>query len=372
MDSLSQMFRDGRYAPLVPPVVIFLLAFFISVHATRIARRLSLWTGFLDSPSARKAQQHPVPLFGGVAIALSTSLALWLSYGRTPEITLIMAVGVAIALVGFLDDLFGVSALVKLFALMAGCAVLYSNGIGLNRTPWPVANFGLTFLWVAGVSSAFNAIDNKDGLAALICFIGAVSLFVLGWNTWQIGFSFLAAALAGSVLGFVHFNWPPARIYMGDSGSFFIGYILAILVVYGEWASGSVSSFISGLFVVFIPVYDLGLTTLLRIRHGVVRNPIEAITCSDSDHTSHRLLALGVPHIGMLASLGSLAVLCSILAAVIRNLDTAGGLAVAFIALLGFGAFGWVLDRRTSKPGLWRENAKAVIEPEVSGDANHS
>jgi UDP-GlcNAc:undecaprenyl-phosphate GlcNAc-1-phosphate transferase len=273
-------------------------------------------------------------------------------------------------MVGVLDDVFDVSAMVKLFALAAGCAVLAMYGIGLNRTPWPLLNFALTFLWVAGVASAFNAIDNKDGLAGVICFISAVSLLLFGWSTWQKGFAFLAAALAGSVLGFLHFNWPPARIYMGDAGSFFIGYVLAVLVIFGEWSDVSVNSLISGFLVVAVPVYDLALTTLLRIRHGVVKNVIDAIACSDSDHISHRLLALGVSHGGMLAIFGAIALLCSGVAAMVRHLSPAGAIGAAALLTLGFAAFGWYLDRNTSKPELWRQHARALHSAETSNDAS--
>ena len=188
------MFLVEQYPTLVPPVIIFLLAFFISLHGTWVMRRLSLRLGILDHPSARKAHDSPVPYLGGIAVVCAVVAAILITYGGFREVRTILYVGIAIAAVGLLDDLFSVHAAIKLLALAAGCLILTLNGVGLNRTPFGSVNFVLTFLWVAGVSSAFNAIDNADGLAGSICVISAVALFLLGWSTWQLCFSFLAMA----------------------------------------------------------------------------------------------------------------------------------------------------------------------------------
>ena len=244
----------GNHLDLVLPAITFLLAFFLSLHLAYILKALAMRFGLLDAPSARKRQTAPVPCTGGVAIVIAFVASLvitgYLDSTKagldTAPLRAILGVGLGIAITGFLDDAFSVRAWIKLAVLAMGCLVLHHFGIGLARTPYPVLNFALTFLWVAGVSSAFNAIDNSDGLAGCIATISAVALFVLGWSSWQVCFSLLAMALAGSTLGFLHLNRKPAKLYMGDSGSFFLGYILSILVIYGQWSEDPIRSLLAG------------------------------------------------------------------------------------------------------------------------------
>lgn len=342
-----------QYPELVPPVIIFLLAFFLALHGTWLMRRLSLALRLLDHPGPRKSQVSAVPSCGGVAIVLAVSVALFLTYGRSAEIRLILLVGLGIAITGLLDDIFSVSAPIKLLVLAAGCLVLMSGGIGLNRTPYAIVNYLLTFLWVAGIASAFNAIDNADGLAGSIAVVSAVALFIMGWSTWQLCFSFLSMALAGGVLGFLHFNLKPARIYMGDTGSFFLGYILAVLVIYGQWSESGTRAFLAGCFVLGLPIYDLGLTSVLRIRHGVVSNIHDVIAYSDHDHLSHRLLKLGLSHRKMLTLLCGGSAVCCLVAVVITYSSWAVSVLTVITAVVLFAGFGAYLDLKTSRPELW-------------------
>jgi UDP-GlcNAc:undecaprenyl-phosphate/decaprenyl-phosphate GlcNAc-1-phosphate transferase len=352
------MFYIDRYPALVRPLVIFLLAFFLSLHVTWLAIRLARRLGILDHPGPRKPQDRPVPCLGGVAVVIAVVVSLLLSYGRPTEVQTILYVGVGIAVVGLLDDIFGVRAAVKLLALGAACVILASYGIGLNRTPYPIVNCVLTFVWVAGVASAFNAIDNADGLTGTLCLISAVALFLLGWSTWQLAFSFLAMALAGGTLGFLHHNMKPARIYLGDAGSFFLGYTLSVLVIFGEWSESGTRAFVGGFLILAVPVYDLGLTTLLRIRHGIVRNPVEAIAHSDRDHLSHRLRRLGLTHGQMLGVMSLMNAVCCASAIVVVHAPAApAALTVLAIALL-LGAFGLYLDAKTSSRDLWTRDAE--------------
>ncbi len=347
------MFYIESYPEIVPPIIIFLLAFFISTHGTWLTRKLSIRFGVLDHPEARKMQQEPVPTLGGLPIVIAVVTSLLLTYGRSSELQVIMYVGMGIAAVGLLDDLIGVRAGIKLLVLAVGCAVLSKYGIVLGRTPFPLLDFALMFLWVAGVASAFNAIDNVDGLSGGVCVISAIMLFALGWSTWQIGFSFLAMALAGSVLGFLQFNFKPAKIYMGDTGSFFLGYILAVLVVYAEWSDNPWRSFLSGCFIVALPIYDLALTTLLRGKHGIVRNLIEAIAHSDRDHLSHRLLKIGLSHRKMLAVLYGLTAVCCVVAYVVARGTALFATLAVVIALALLTWFGIRIDQLTSSKELW-------------------
>ena len=347
------MFYIDRFPTLVPPMIVFLLAFFVSVHLTWVLQGLSRRLGILDHPDERKPQPAPVPCTGGVAVVTSVTVSLLLSYGRSPQVQVILWVGLGIAAVGLLDDVFSVRAAVKLLALAVGCLVLSRHGIGLNRTPWAALNWALTFLWVAGVASAFNAIDNADGLAGSICLISAAAIFFLGWSTWQMAFSFLAMALAGAALGFLHHNVKPARIYLGDCGSFFLGYVLAVLVIFGDWSENPLQSFLGGCFVVGLPIYDLALTTLLRVRHGIVKSLADAIAYSDRDHLSHRLLRMGLSHGQMLAALCALSAAGGAVGLLIVRSPPAGAAALAVVSALALAALGLYLDGRTSCPALW-------------------
>ncbi len=355
-----------QYPNVLPPVVVFLLAFFFAVHLTGVMRRVAAWLLLMDHPEARKSQTEAIPCAGGVAIVVAVIAALAVvavldrenTLVETPQMLAILAVGVGIAIVGLIDDIRGLHAVIKLLALAVGCLFLAYAGIGLNRTPSAVINYLMTFLWIAGVSSAFNAIDNSDGVAGSVCVISALMFFLLGWSTWQICFSFLAMAMAGSVLGFLHHNMTPARIYMGDTGSFFLGYILAVLVVYGEWSTSPTRSFFSGALVVAFPLFDLTVTSLLRIRHGIVRTPLAVLAYSDRDHLAHRLLRLGIGHHAMITICCAVTVLCCATAyAVIR---APGGWAwaslVATATLLG--GLALFLDFQTSRPGLWTQVAR--------------
>lgn len=363
MPSLRQaaLVSIDSYPDLIAPLIIFLLAFFISIHGTYVALHAARALGLLDRPGARKIQSKAVPCAGGVAIvvavvlSLAAAFVLWedLDLVDTPGVVAVLAVGCGIATVGLLDDIVSVRAVVKLAALAVGCLYLFQNGIGLNRTPFVTLNFLLTFLWIAGVSSAFNGIDNSDGVASAVCVISAFTLFLMGWSSWQISFSFLAMALAGGALGFFHHNIRPARIYMGDTGSFFLGYILAVLVIYGEWSSSPGQSFLAGCLVVAVPIYDLGLTSILRIRHGIVRTPLEVLAYSDRDHLAHRLMRMGLSHRAMLVTICLISLACCVVALVVVRVRPA----VAFTLVGSLSAIlcGLALhiDRRTSEPSLW-------------------
>lgn len=351
----------SRSPNLMLPMILFLLAFFISIHATGVLQRVARFLGVMDRPGGRKRQASPVPYLGGVAIYAGVLAALvigvwasgsmrWSDLGAVP--TILLASGF-VFLVGLADDIWGVHSLLKLAVLAAACVFLLSRGIGVTRTPWLLVNYGLTFLWVAGISSAFNAIDNTDGLAGSIALISCGVLFLLGWATWQTEFSWLTMALAGGILGFLHHNINPAKIYMGDSGSFLLGFLLSVLVMFGEWSDNAWQSLLAGALVVAFPAYDLGLTSVLRIRHGIVRSLVGLIAHSDTDHLSHRLQKMGYSQRRMLLVLGGLHVIVCLAAMLVARRPM--WVVWSVFALMGLIllAFGIHVDRASSRAGLW-------------------
>ncbi|MBI2263669.1 MAG: undecaprenyl/decaprenyl-phosphate alpha-N-acetylglucosaminyl 1-phosphate transferase [Armatimonadetes bacterium] len=196
---------------------------------------------------------------------------------------------------GMVDDFLEVSAVVKFFVLMAATGFLVYNGIVLTLfggNLW--LNIVCTLFWVVFVMSAFNAEDNMDGLAAGLALIASIFVFLLAWPTWQRWLSFLAVAIGGSCLGFLRYNRHPARIFMGDTGSFFLGFVLASTTVLGQWSEEPVKAIIMPLLILWVPLFDLTMITVLRWRAGKIKALHEILTLSDKDHLSHRLVALGL------------------------------------------------------------------------------
>jgi UDP-GlcNAc:undecaprenyl-phosphate GlcNAc-1-phosphate transferase len=239
-------------------------------------------------PRADRWHKKTTPNTGGLAIlATAVCCYLVLAPGRY---SLIAACAAFVALLGFLDDRIQLRPLLKLGGQSVAALALMAGGLALRVTPWDWVNILLTDLWIVGITNAFNLIDNMDGLCAGVGVIICGSRLVLALESHDAEGALLLAALAGSILGFLIFNHRPARIFMGDCGSMFIGFSLGALAIVSPVPSKRL--FVSALFypaLTFLyPIFDTVLVSVLRRSAG------RPISVGGRDHSSHRLVSLGL------------------------------------------------------------------------------
>jgi UDP-GlcNAc:undecaprenyl-phosphate/decaprenyl-phosphate GlcNAc-1-phosphate transferase len=279
-------------------VVSFVGALAASPSARKVAVRLSL----VDIPNARKIHLEPVPYFGGAAIVAGFALAV----GSTSlvgdieissEILTILAGGLVISAAGLLDDARDLPMQFKLTVEVALAASLYSAGVRTHIFDIWGLDFILTLGWIVGITNAVNLMDNMDGLTAGISAIAASYLLVLGADYGQAAIAALSAALAGSALGFLWHNLPPARIFMGDAGSLFLGFMLAALGLELRFENIQEVTFFVPVAILAVPILDTLMTCVARIRRG------DSIFRAGRDHVSHRLVAVGISQRGAVALL---------------------------------------------------------------------
>lgn len=252
-------------------------------------RRLAISLGFVDAPAQRKLHSTPIPLMGGVAIYLGAILAVALFSNQVAQsITGVLIALSIVALVGLIDDRVGLPAWAKLGGQFLSFLVLVYYGIYV-QLPLPLwANYAITFLWLAGISNAINFLDNMDGLSAGVSAVAAAFILLLAVVNDQILVSALAAAILGACLGFLRYNFKPAQIFMGDAGSLFLGFSLAILALQLRFPQNSVAvTWMAPVLILGLPIFDTTLVVFSRLRRGVSPNT------PGKDHTSHRLVARG-------------------------------------------------------------------------------
>lgn len=272
----------------------------LSWALTPAMRRLALRRAVLDSPDgARKVQKAPVPYLGGLAIAAATTLALLgaSAIRGYPADDLPLLLGVLVpalmlALVGLLDDLRGLTPAPRFLAQTAAAIVttgfLVSAGTGAQLSAFGVVNFALTLVWIVGVTNSLNLIDNMDGAASGTAAIAALAFFFMALLNGQYLVAGLAAVLAGTCLGFLWWNRHPASIYMGDSGSLFIGFLLAAIAIRIDLRDALPTvALLAPALVLALPVLDTSLVVVSRIRRGV--SPFTG----GLDHLSHRIRRTG-------------------------------------------------------------------------------
>lgn len=278
---------------------VLALAFCLSFGLTPAAARLARSLGILDLPDRRKTHALPTPLLGGAAVTAGFVVALVGNGLMVVELAAIIAATLLLFAVGVADDRRGVPAAVKLI-VQAGCALLVmGSGVVLRVVPpdwgaWTLPlNAALTFLWIVGITNAMNFFDGMDGLAAGL---GAIIAFFLGAVALQSGQAFLgwiAAAMLGGCLGFLPYNFRrrgPALIFLGDAGSTVIGFVLACIAVYGDWAAGRpFVSLLSPVLVFWVLIFDMVHITVDRIVTGKVRSFREWIDYVGRDHLHHRI-----------------------------------------------------------------------------------
>ncbi len=203
-----------------------------------------------------------------------------------------------VILVGAIDDFRPISAVVKLFILFVVTWFLAKSNVHIEMTGVFWLDLMLTLVWITGVTSAVNSLDNMDGASTGIASIAAFATFLVSFYSppfGQPGVSFVAIALCGSCLGFLRYNFAPARIFLGDNGSLLLGFLIASLMVLTGWArDDKFKAVIVPCAILVVPLYDITLCTILRIRNGVVNGVVDAIVYCGQDHLSHRLVALGL------------------------------------------------------------------------------
>lgn len=270
------------------------IAYFTMPYVIRLAHRL----GAVDQPDPRKVHNRIMPRLGGLGIFTAFFIVMALGVPLSAPIQGIMLGGLVIFLVGMLDDIYQLSPWVKLLgqAIAAAIAIYFGVVVSFVTNPFDgQLNLGylslpLTFLWIVGISNAINLIDGLDGLAAGVSAIAAATIGVVAYSQGQTAVFLVAFILVASILGFLPYNFYPARTFMGDGGSNFLGFILGCLAVMGLTKTTAVISLFVPIVILGIPIFDTFFAIIRRIYN---RAPIFK---PDKDHLHHRLMAIGCSH----------------------------------------------------------------------------
>jgi UDP-GlcNAc:undecaprenyl-phosphate GlcNAc-1-phosphate transferase len=269
--------------------VAFLVSLAVALGATLASERLAHRLGVVVAPREDRWHRRPVALLGGVAIMLGVLPALAWAGGLRGRLAALTLVSLAMGAVGLVDDLRPLRAPVKLIAQIALAGLLVQLGFVLRLTGVPVADVLLTLIWVVGITNAFNLLDNMDGLAAGMAAIAGGFRLVFFLLAGDLAAATVTAGFIGAVLGFLLRNAPPARIFMGDAGSLFLGSFLSglCLVVDAAYYSRGITAVLAvPVLLMLIPIFDTTFVTVTRLLRG------QPVSRGGRDHTSHRLVAL--------------------------------------------------------------------------------
>jgi len=318
------------------------LAFLVAFMGTPLVRILALKIKAIDRPDARKVHNGIMPRLGGLAICLAFWAGILLTQELSREIVGLLSGGVLIALIGIIDDIKGVSPKIKLAGQVIAASVAIAGGIrvdfitnpfagviGLNFLGFEIFSFLLTIIWIIGITNAINLIDGLDGLAAGVSAIAAITLGIVSILEGNQAVAGLAFLLAASILGFLKYNFHPAQLFMGDTGSLFLGFNLATIAVIGLTKSATVISLFLPVVILGIPIADTFFAIVRRYYNG------KPIFSPDKDHLHHRLLALGLSHKHTVLAIYGVSVVLGASAVVTALVTTPQGVIIMLLTTLG-------------------------------------
>jgi UDP-GlcNAc:undecaprenyl-phosphate GlcNAc-1-phosphate transferase len=318
-------------------------ALFLAAAGTPVARQVALRLGILDQPSARKVHQVATPLLGGVAI-YAASLAALILFGERFYVHQAVGILLGATLVSFLglwDDRRPLSPWTKLAGQGVAAGLLAATGVQVTIFPHPALNIALTLFWVVGITNAMNLLDNMDGLSGGVAAVTSAFFLLLAAMNDQYLVGMLAAALLGACLGFLIYNFNPASIFMGDSGSLFLGFLLAAVGIKLRFpANTPVVTWMVPVLVLGLPIFDTTLVVISRLRRGL--NPL---TSSGRDHLSHRLVALGYTPREAVLTCYLVSCALGVLAIFVTQANLLEAYALGSVVLLGALAALWRLEQ---------------------------
>lgn len=285
---------------IVTILLALLAAAVVSFLATPLVKQLACKVGAIDVPrDERRMHKVPIPRLGGLAIFIAFMFSVLLFADIDRQMQGILLGAVIIVVLGVLDDILTLKALPKFFvqilaagvAVYHGCSIqfisnpnLFSSTLYINLS-W--LSVPVTIIWIVAITNAVNFIDGLDGLAVGVSAISTASLLVIALMVSESGIAIILAALLGACLGFIPYNFNPAKIFMGDTGSTFLGYILACLSIQGLFKMYAIISFAVPFLILGVPIFDICFAFLRRIAKG--QNPMVA----DRGHVHHRLIDMG-------------------------------------------------------------------------------
>jgi UDP-GlcNAc:undecaprenyl-phosphate GlcNAc-1-phosphate transferase len=335
----------------------------LALLATPLAMALARRAGALDHPGPRRIHRDPVPRLGGLALAAAVLGVAWGARGLPgpaasldvrPLLGLTLAAIPMLAL-GIVDDLRGTSPWVKL--AIQTCAalvlVLFGYGVPVVTNPFDggvasgAFNVPLTVVWVLVVTNAINLIDGLDGLASGAVLIAAAALWWVGRSHSDFYVMFIAALLIGATFGFLRYNFPPARVFMGDTGSQFLGLTLAAVSLLENRKGTATVTLLFPLVAMGVPIADSIVAFLRRLRRG------RPVFHPDSQHIHHKLLRLGLSPRSALFALWGLCALCGVLAVALSALPRSSAIGLlGLLAVALFAAIEWLSSaaRRVGAP----------------------
>lgn len=305
----------------------FVLSAFLMPVCIVLLRRLRI----LDHTSDAKIHDKPTPRGGGVIIFLAFAIAVILPNYRDNPMKGVLAGSFICLAVGAIDDIRGgVPAVFKFGALMIATLIMSYFGVRLSLFGNYALDLAFTMLWIVGVTSAFNGIDNMDGLASGVAVIVSAMYvtialqlhYAVGTETSLSWFGLLAAGLIGANAGFLLYNFKPARIFMGDSGSFFLGFTLAALGVMGEWNENKIIAATIPILILGVPIFDFAYILLARIVKGETKTVREIIEHCAPDHLSHRLVWIGLSQRNAVLFIYVISFVLGASAVLLRNSDS--------------------------------------------------
>ena len=345
----------------LPFGIVLLLALLVSAvvsfAATPLVKRMAYKLGAIDVPKDnRRMHKEPIPRMGGLAIAISFILTVLIFGELDRQMQGILLGAVIIVVLGVLDDCLTLRALFKFLVQIGAACVVVAHGCTIQFLSNPVftsdvpyldlGNWSvpITIIWIVAITNAVNFIDGLDGLAVGVSAISAATLLVIALLVSESAVAVVLAALLGACLGFLPYNFNPAKIFMGDTGSTFLGFILACISIQGMFKLYAVISFAVPFLILGVPIFDICYAIIRRLaRH---QNPMQA----DRGHIHHRLIDMGFSQKQAVASTYMLTAMLGLAAVVLTSSGEARALiligAIFVVGAIGFG----LIFRHNAKP----------------------
>ncbi len=283
---------------MIKIIYLSILCAVIACLSTPLIIKMSLKLNAVDNPNWRKVHISPMPTLGGLAIFISFMVGLLLIQPQSPHHLAIVIGAFVIILLGFFDDLFHLTAKAKFIIQVAAASiVVFYGGLQVEFINLPFGGqieFGwfsalVTILWIVGITNAINLIDGLDGLAAGVSAIALFTIAVMAIFMDNVYVLSMSIILFWSILGFLPFNFFPAKVFMGDTGALFLGFMIAVLSLLG-FKNVTMISFIIPILILAVPIFD---TAVAIVRRVIQKRPISS---PDSSHLHHRLVKLGMTH----------------------------------------------------------------------------